>query len=89
MGTKSALSLNIKKEGTFTVKIVLEQKEYHDAVINDAEIELRIKKTAKVLRFDRLATAYKSNLSKAEILGQVQGEKSGLYSQKYRHRRFL
>ena len=76
-GTKSALSLNIKKEGTFTVKIVLEQKEYHDAVINDAEIELIIKKPAKVLTFNRLSTIYKSSLSKAEILGQVQGEKAG------------
>ena len=76
-GTKSNFSLNLKKEGTFTVKIVLEQDEYHDVVINDAEIELRGKQTAKVLRFDRLTTAYKSSLSKAEILGQVQGEKAG------------
>ena len=76
-GTKSIFSLNLKKEGTFTVKIVLEQNKYHDAVINDAEIELRIKKPAKVLTFDRLSTTYKGSLSKAEILGQVQGEKLG------------
>ena len=77
IGAKSSLSLNLKKTGTFTVTIILEQKEYHDAVITDAEIEVRIKKSAKMLTFDTLATAYKSRLSKDEILRQVQGEKSG------------
>ena len=75
-GAAPNISITLRRVGTFTATIVLEHPRYGDVTITSAAFEIT-KESAKVLRFDRLRTAYKSSLSKAEILGQVQGEKLG------------
>ena len=64
--------------GTFTATIVLQHKDKKDATITGAQFEIT-KVTAETLTFQKVSKAFTSGgkFTTAEILGGVQGSKSG------------
>ena len=69
---KKVFSLNLKKAGTFTIKIFLEKKGFESVTI-EATIEYIL---TEALTFDKLTTT-KNTLTKEDILKQVKGNKDG------------
>ena len=71
----AATALHLKKAGSFTATLTMEQSGKADVVIPKAEFEIQ-KLSAQKLRFDALIT-YKKYLTQSDILEEVSGAKAG------------
>ena len=71
-GTAPNFSLTLKKAGTFTITITLQEAGFKDVTIEATIVYI----ATEALTFDKLTTA-KSTLSKDDILKQVKGDKDG------------
>ena len=75
-GTKPNFIINLKKEGTFELSLVLEKAQAQDVTIIRASITYKPVERGSKLTFKAL-TVEKNSLTTAQILEQIQGDKAG------------
>ena len=71
-----AVSLHVKKAGTFTVNLILKHLIYADVALTGAEFEVN-KLPRKNLRFPKWTLPYKSSITSLEIMRRITGPKDG------------